>query len=149
MRGSVLDHVSASNDRQSVDAFHRAALGAGARDNGAPALRPNYHANYYGAFVLDPDGYNIEAVCHQSESLETLERPTLTPLSNARDSLRRLLDVVAIVLDEIADALPLRAGVGAGILDGASKAHVVTNGILAGRVSFQILDVGPLDLEVS
>jgi SAM-dependent methyltransferase len=40
---------------------------AGARDNGAPSLRPNYHANYYGAFVLDPDGYNIEAVCHKPE----------------------------------------------------------------------------------
>jgi catechol 2,3-dioxygenase-like lactoylglutathione lyase family enzyme len=49
-----------------VDAFHRAALAAGARDNGAPGLRPHYHANYYGAFVLDPDGHNIEAVCHKA-----------------------------------------------------------------------------------
>jgi catechol 2,3-dioxygenase-like lactoylglutathione lyase family enzyme len=66
--GGPAVHVAfASNDRQSVDAFYEAALGAGARDNGAPGLRPNYHANYYGAFVLDPDGYNIEAVCHQSE----------------------------------------------------------------------------------
>ncbi|CAG9179901.1 VOC family protein [Cupriavidus respiraculi] len=47
-----------------VDAFHRAALAAGGKDNGAPGLRPVYHANYYGAFVLDPDGYNIEAVFH-------------------------------------------------------------------------------------
>jgi catechol 2,3-dioxygenase-like lactoylglutathione lyase family enzyme len=47
-----------------VDAFYRAALKAGARDNGAPGLRPQYHPNYYGAFVLDPDGHNIEAVCH-------------------------------------------------------------------------------------
>ena len=53
--------------RATVDAFHRAALAAGARDNGAPGLRPQYHANYYGAFVLDPDGYNIEAVCHLAE----------------------------------------------------------------------------------
>lgn len=50
--------------RAQVDAFHQAALAAGGRDNGAPGLRPHYHANYYGAFVLDPDGHNIEAVCH-------------------------------------------------------------------------------------
>ena len=50
--------------RAAVDAFHKAALAAGGRDNGAPGLRPQYHANYYGAFVLDPDGYNAEAVCH-------------------------------------------------------------------------------------
>jgi catechol 2,3-dioxygenase-like lactoylglutathione lyase family enzyme len=51
-------------DRASVDAFHAAGLAAGGRDNGAPGLRPHYHAEYYGAFVLDPDGNNIEAVCH-------------------------------------------------------------------------------------
>ncbi|RCK43151.1 glyoxalase [Thalassospira profundimaris] len=50
--------------RALVDAFYHAALAAGARDNGAPGLRPHYHENYYGAFVLDPDGNNIEAVCH-------------------------------------------------------------------------------------
>ena len=55
------------NYLSAVDAFHQAALAAGARDNGAPSLRPQYHANYYGAFVLDPDGYNIEAVCHRAE----------------------------------------------------------------------------------
>jgi catechol 2,3-dioxygenase-like lactoylglutathione lyase family enzyme len=61
-------HVAfASDDRRTVDAFYRAALAAGARDNGAPGLRPNYHPNYYGAFVLDPDGYNIEVVCHKAE----------------------------------------------------------------------------------
>jgi len=53
-----------AKDRASVDAFHRAALAAGGKDNGAPGLRPHYHPNYYGAFVLDPDGHNIEAVCH-------------------------------------------------------------------------------------
>ena len=53
--------------RADVDAFHRAALAAGGRDNGAPGLRPRYHANYYAAFVLDPDGYNVEAVCHTAE----------------------------------------------------------------------------------
>jgi catechol 2,3-dioxygenase-like lactoylglutathione lyase family enzyme len=51
-------------DRATVEAFHRAALAAGGRDNGGPGLRPQYHADYYGAFVLDPDGNNIEAVCH-------------------------------------------------------------------------------------
>ncbi len=55
-------------DRAAVDAFHRAALAAGGRDNGAPGLRPHYHATYYAAFVLDPDGNNIEAVCHKGES---------------------------------------------------------------------------------
>ena len=54
-------------DRATVDAFHRAALRAGAKDNGAPGLRPHYHEHYYGAFVLDPDGHNIEAVCHRPE----------------------------------------------------------------------------------
>ena len=58
-------HVAFHADtRQKVDAFYEAALGAGARDNGAPGLRPQYHSDYYGAFVLDPDGHNIEAVCH-------------------------------------------------------------------------------------
>jgi catechol 2,3-dioxygenase-like lactoylglutathione lyase family enzyme len=61
-------HVAiAAKDRASVDAFYRAALAAGGRDNGAPGLRPHYHPNYYGAFVLDPDGHNIEAVCHKPE----------------------------------------------------------------------------------
>lgn len=53
-------------DRATVDAFHQAAMAAGGRDNGAPGLRPHYHPNYYGAFVLDPDGHNIEAVCHDA-----------------------------------------------------------------------------------
>jgi catechol 2,3-dioxygenase-like lactoylglutathione lyase family enzyme len=48
-----------------VDAFYHAGIAAGGRDNGAPGLRPHYHPNYYGAFVLDPDGHNIEAVCHE------------------------------------------------------------------------------------
>jgi catechol 2,3-dioxygenase-like lactoylglutathione lyase family enzyme len=48
-----------------VDAFHQAALAAGAKDHGRPGPRPHYHPGYYGAFVLDPDGYNIEAVCHR------------------------------------------------------------------------------------
>ena len=53
-----------ARDRAAVDGFYRAALAAGGSDNGAPGLRPHYHPNYYGAFVLDPDGHNVEAVCH-------------------------------------------------------------------------------------
>ena len=64
--GSQLHVAFASESRAMVDAFHRAALAAGARDNGAAAIRPEYHSNYYGAFVLDPDGHNIEAVCHKA-----------------------------------------------------------------------------------
>jgi catechol 2,3-dioxygenase-like lactoylglutathione lyase family enzyme len=51
-------------NRALVDAFYKEAIAAGGRDNGAPGLRPHYHPDYYGAFVLDPDGHNIEAVCH-------------------------------------------------------------------------------------
>jgi catechol 2,3-dioxygenase-like lactoylglutathione lyase family enzyme len=54
-----------AENRQQVDAFYRAALGAGGNDNGAPGLRPQYHADYYAAFVIGPDGHNIEVVCHK------------------------------------------------------------------------------------
>ncbi len=58
-------HVAiVAKTRAMVDAFHAAAIAAGGRDNGAPGLRAHYHPNYYGAFVRDPDGHNIEAVCH-------------------------------------------------------------------------------------
>lgn len=61
-------HVAfTGRDRETVDAFHAAALAAGGTDNGSPGLRPDYHPNYYGAFILDPDGHNIEAVCHRAE----------------------------------------------------------------------------------
>lgn len=53
--------------RSAVDAFYAAAMAAGARDNGKPGLRPDYHPNYYAAFVLDRDGHHIEAVCHRPE----------------------------------------------------------------------------------
>jgi catechol 2,3-dioxygenase-like lactoylglutathione lyase family enzyme len=53
-----------ANNRATVDAFYRAALAAGGTDNGKPGVRPHYHQHYYGAFVLDPDGHNVEAVCH-------------------------------------------------------------------------------------
>jgi catechol 2,3-dioxygenase-like lactoylglutathione lyase family enzyme len=55
------------SSRAEVDAFHAAALAAGGRDNGAPGLRPQYHPSYYGAFVLNPDGHNVEAVCHEAK----------------------------------------------------------------------------------
>jgi catechol 2,3-dioxygenase-like lactoylglutathione lyase family enzyme len=54
-------------NRATVDAFHQAALAAGGEDNGAPGIRAHYHPNYYGAFVFDLDGHNIEAVCHLPE----------------------------------------------------------------------------------
>ncbi len=61
-------HVAfAAAQRRIVDDFYKAAIAAGGRDNGKPGLRPQYHANYYGAFVFDPDGNNVEAVCHCAE----------------------------------------------------------------------------------
>jgi catechol 2,3-dioxygenase-like lactoylglutathione lyase family enzyme len=63
--GAHVAFVAAS--RAEVDAFHAAALAVGARDNGPPGLRPRYHRDYYGAFVLDPEGNNIEAVCRKPE----------------------------------------------------------------------------------
>ncbi len=61
-------HIAFSAEtRAQVDAFYRAALEAGGKDNGAPGLRPQYNANYYAAFVIGPDGHNIEAVCHAAE----------------------------------------------------------------------------------
>jgi catechol 2,3-dioxygenase-like lactoylglutathione lyase family enzyme len=60
-------HVAfAARDTETVDAFHAAAIAAGGTDNGAPGPRPIYHPGYYGAFILDPDGNNVEAVCHRA-----------------------------------------------------------------------------------
>jgi predicted lactoylglutathione lyase len=59
---------SRPKDRETVEQFHRAALAAGGQDNGPPGLRPHYHENYYGAFILDPDGHNIEAVCRRKQA---------------------------------------------------------------------------------
>jgi catechol 2,3-dioxygenase-like lactoylglutathione lyase family enzyme len=62
-------HVAfAAKSRDEVRRFHEAALAAGGKDNGAPGLRPQYHADYYGAFVIGPDGHNIEAVCHAAQA---------------------------------------------------------------------------------
>ena len=57
-----------AENRQQVDAFYRAAMEAGGKDNGAPGLCPEYHGTYYAAFVIGPDGHNIEVVCHESET---------------------------------------------------------------------------------
>jgi len=65
--GAAVHVAFASEDRATVDAFHEAAMAAGGRDNGGPGLRPEYHPSYYAAFVFDPDGNNIEAVCHGPE----------------------------------------------------------------------------------
>ncbi|MEW5307581.1 MAG: hypothetical protein WDW36_009968 [Sanguina aurantia] len=65
--GSPLHLAFAASNHAAVDAFHAAALVARARDHGAPGPRPQYHADYYAAFVIDPDGYNVEAVCHAFE----------------------------------------------------------------------------------
>ena len=64
-RGQPIHIAFAASDRASVDAFHEEALAAGGRDNGGPGLRLEYHQSYYAAFVFDPDGNNIEAVCHE------------------------------------------------------------------------------------
>lgn len=62
-------HVAfAAKDREQVRQFHKAALAAGGKDNGAPGIRAQYHPNYYGAYVIAPDGHNIEAVCHAPEA---------------------------------------------------------------------------------
>lgn len=57
-----------ADSREQVQAFHRAALAAGGKDNGAPGLRPNYSGRYYAAFVIAPDGHNVEVVCHEPEA---------------------------------------------------------------------------------
>ena len=63
--GAVVHVAIAADDRAAVDAFYRAALAAGGTDNGPPGLRTHYHPNYYAAFARDPDGHNVEAVCHR------------------------------------------------------------------------------------
>jgi catechol 2,3-dioxygenase-like lactoylglutathione lyase family enzyme len=65
-----IHYAFAASDRAAVDAFHAAALAAGGHDNGAPGVRAQYHPNYYAAFVIDPDGHNIEAVCHAPGAAE-------------------------------------------------------------------------------
>ena len=85
-------HVAfAAADRATVDKFHRAAVEAGGRDNGAPGLRPHYHAGYYAAFVIDPDGNNVEAVFHgttascQPRDARLRQRSGMTPEPTVQD----------------------------------------------------------------
>lgn len=65
--GGIIHVALTVEKRAIVDAFYKAAIAAGGKDNGPPGLRPHYHKNYYAAFVLDPDGHNIETVCHHAE----------------------------------------------------------------------------------
>ena len=67
-RPTPLHIAFVASNRAEVDAFHAAALAAGGKDNGAPGLRPQYHPDYYGAFVIGPDGHNVEAVCHKPQA---------------------------------------------------------------------------------
>jgi catechol 2,3-dioxygenase-like lactoylglutathione lyase family enzyme len=62
--GKAIHIAILADSRTEVDAFYQAAMAVGAKDNGPPGVRAHYHPNYYGAFVLDPDGHNVEAVCH-------------------------------------------------------------------------------------
>jgi catechol 2,3-dioxygenase-like lactoylglutathione lyase family enzyme len=64
--GHVVHVALRAEKRSVVDAFYQAAIAAGGKDNGAPGVRAHYHPSYYGAFVLDPDGHNVEAVCHEA-----------------------------------------------------------------------------------
>ena len=66
-KGEPIHLAFSAKDRKAVDAFYQAAIGAGAKDNGKPGIRKDYHPNYYGAFVIDPDGNNLEAVCHKAQ----------------------------------------------------------------------------------
>jgi len=80
-------HVAfAAGNRAEVDAFHRAALAVGGRDNGAPGLRAHYHPSYYAAFVLDPDGHNIEAVCHRPPDAQPAVRAPSSRQSGGADA---------------------------------------------------------------
>ncbi len=67
-RPAPLHLAFAAENRAQVAEFHRRAIAAGAKDNGPPGLRPHYHAHYYAAFVMGPDGHNVEAVCHKPEA---------------------------------------------------------------------------------
>ncbi len=89
-------HVAfAAPDRATVDAFHAAALAAGGRDNGAPGLRPHYHPDYYGAFVLDPDGHNVEAVCRRSPGARRVK-------ARSEATIPYVISCTCIFLDDLA-----------------------------------------------
>jgi catechol 2,3-dioxygenase-like lactoylglutathione lyase family enzyme len=83
-----LHFALSARDRRTVDAFHAAAVTAGAADNGKPGIRKDYHPTYYAAFVLDPDGHNVEAVCHAAPRAKRARRPRARPAPR-RSSRRR------------------------------------------------------------
>jgi len=101
-------------DREAVDAFHAAALASGGHDDGRPGLRPHYHADYYRAFVLDPDGHRIEAVCHAPKAQPSSRRADAMTaeieLRAFRDGVEpeigALLDVF-VAIDSETDAFPV------------------------------------------
>ncbi len=79
-------HIAFSADRESVDAFHAAALAAGGTDNGPPGLRADYHPHYYGAFVRDPEGNNVEVVCHEDPDAKPAPVKTAARKSASRSA---------------------------------------------------------------
>ncbi len=81
--GSITHVAITATDRKTVDAFYKAAMAAGGKDNGKPCVPANYHPNYYGAFVLDPDGHNIAAVCHTTAYLHTILNTVMARLDRA------------------------------------------------------------------
>ena len=93
-----------AGNRQQVDAFHRAALEAGGKDNGAPGLRARYHPDYYAAFVIGPDGHNIEAVCHapgrSAEEIDAVVARFFSFFDNRGGATPRLADLAECFTDE-------------------------------------------------
>jgi catechol 2,3-dioxygenase-like lactoylglutathione lyase family enzyme len=75
--------------RQAVDQFHADALAAGAQDDGPPGLRPHYHVHYYGAFVVDPDGHPVEAVCHSPPEAKSAAKAARKPAGKAKRSVKK------------------------------------------------------------
>jgi len=85
-----IQHLAfAAMDRESVDAFYQAAMAAGGKDNGPPGIRAHYHPNYYGAFVFDPDGNNIEAVCHVAPGAVAAGKPRPTARKAVKKAARK------------------------------------------------------------
>lgn len=82
-------HVALSSERGSVDAFHAAALAAGGTDNGQPGVRADYHPHYYAAFILDPEGNNIEVVCHADPDVTLVSDQDITLVSPLRAAARK------------------------------------------------------------
>lgn len=92
-QGKTVPHAHIAiraENREQVDAFYAAAMAAGATDNGPPGIRPHYHQNYYGAFVLDPDGHNLEAVCHASlEEMAAAKAPARKTAAKKRAAAKK------------------------------------------------------------